>query len=130
MSGDLYVPGPLHPDLFDGETPIMERFEGKVFKADVRIVDFKTWRRRVLVLAADEDEAQDAVTWMLRSEGSVRAEAEILIDAIAEAPIDSVATGPSGILVLRRRAAMLVSMREAIAHMDAAAMRAAKRSAA
>jgi len=53
----IYVPGPLHPDLFGGETPVMVPVVEPVPREwDVEVLEM----RRVLVEgAADEHEATD-----------------------------------------------------------------------
>lgn len=56
MTMTIVVPGPLHPDLFGGETPIMTPMQVRVFEVHA------TWneprRERYTVVAADEEQAQ------------------------------------------------------------------------
>lgn len=52
------VPGPLHPDLFDGETPIMQSVSGpRVYAVQVECVVHEKDRRRVEVAASSQEEA-------------------------------------------------------------------------
>lgn len=57
MGTMIYVPGPLHPDLFGGDTPIMVpvEFEKKLFRVSIT----ETKSRTYLVVADDQREAED-----------------------------------------------------------------------
>lgn len=60
---DTYIDGPMHPDLFDSETPIREKvsmddIDLKVYR--VILTTFVPEEHTVYVVASDEDEAEDA----------------------------------------------------------------------
>lgn len=58
MEAQTYlVPGPMHPDLFDGETPIMVPTKLKAFRVQVTWVE--RHREAVYVLAENADQAGD-----------------------------------------------------------------------
>lgn len=60
----FYIRGPLHPDLFDGETPVMQAVVADLFRVDLTWLvgsvdgDFFRGRAEVTVLARNEREAQ------------------------------------------------------------------------
>lgn len=63
---ELYVPGPMHPDLFDGETPIQLPVEipPRLFQVEVSFSVTKRRSRRVTLAATSEAEAaRVAVEW-------------------------------------------------------------------
>lgn len=52
----IVVPGPLHPDFFDGMTPIMTEVEARAFEVEVTWVERHS--RAPVVLARDQTEAR------------------------------------------------------------------------
>ena len=56
MTMTIMVPGPLHPDLFGGETPIMTAMKVRAF--DVHATWNEPRSERYTVVAADEEQAQ------------------------------------------------------------------------
>lgn len=56
----VYIDGPLHPDLFDGETPVKVPVQAKHYKVDVEYsADVRVLRDgSVRLLAADRAEAE------------------------------------------------------------------------
>lgn len=53
----IVVPGPLHPDFFDGMTPIMTEVEGRAF--DVKVTWTTTTSERYTVVAENEEQARE-----------------------------------------------------------------------
>ncbi|KAB7624350.1 hypothetical protein [Alkalilimnicola sp. S0819] len=53
----IYIPGPLHPDLFGGETPVMLPSDApKVFRVEVSYLVAERRSRTVTVAAANRTE--------------------------------------------------------------------------
>ena len=81
MTMTIMVPGPLHPDLFGGMTPIMTAVKGRAFLVRV------AWSTRCCghyamtaaddewftVVAADEDQAEEIAARLMEREHAVRA---------------------------------------------------------
>lgn len=59
QSNRIVIPGPLHPDFFDGETPIMETVEmaGQLYQVTVTWTEWDTDEARICVFAGSEAEA-------------------------------------------------------------------------
>lgn len=59
MNAPLVIPGPLHPDLFDGATPVMVPLDKPLRAYEVEVAYAVTEResRTVMVAAHNEEEA-------------------------------------------------------------------------
>lgn len=54
---EIYIPGPMHPDLFDGETPIMVPGEFSLFDVDISWTVTEIFEETFTVAALNEEDA-------------------------------------------------------------------------
>lgn len=54
---DIYTDGPMHPDMFDGETPIRTKKKVDLHAYEVEVTWMEPDSGRVTVVAKNEDEA-------------------------------------------------------------------------
>lgn len=72
----IYEPGPMHPDLFDGETPIMVPRKLRAYRVPVKyhipVVEFES--DTVVVFANDAEEAERIAIEVVKERADVDAE--------------------------------------------------------
>lgn len=89
MADEIMVPGPLYPDLFDGETPIMVPVKARVYQVELTFAYLEWTRGTVFVLAYDENDAEKAAVDRLECEEEDACEIEVdCIDPLDRTPTE------------------------------------------
>lgn len=82
-NADYLLPGPLHPDLFDDETPVMVRPENplNLYAVEVCYVVHEEDRSCLFVAAEDEDEARRLALTLAKRDAEENEDCHEVFDA-------------------------------------------------